>query len=407
MRIFAAVRHSLDPARYYGGLWSSNFYPALRELGCEIIESQTDLLPTSRFMAIAGNFTPEELAMRAQITERILDEVRKAKRQGPVHLFLSYFYNAHFDPAGFDELRGLGIPSVNFYCNSLHQFAQVAAIAARADFSWHPERDARPSYLSVGANPIWVQMGADPSVYRPVDGIERQTKVCFIGQRYADRDQWLVALLNANILVDIYGSGWGVDGDEHQAHIPGGPIYLGRRHITPGTLVSYLQLMTSDLRQRGVFRAVRQLVVQAAHRHKTRRVAKRLLPRAMGRAANLANVFSAYEVCLNLSNVWADGRPGSSLLSHIRLRDFEAPMCRACYLTGHNDEITEFYEVGREIDTYRDKSELVDKARFYLANPAPAENLREAGYRRALQHHTWTRRFEELFSKIGLNANHP
>ena len=36
MRIFTAARHSNDPAKYYGGLWSSNFYPALRELGCEI-----------------------------------------------------------------------------------------------------------------------------------------------------------------------------------------------------------------------------------------------------------------------------------------------------------------------------------------------------------------------------------
>jgi spore maturation protein CgeB len=177
------------------------------------------------------------------------------------------------------------------------------------------------------------------------------------------------------------------------------PIYLGRRHITPGTLASYLQLITSDLRQRGVFGAVRQLAV-----HKTRRVAKKLLPRAMGRAPNLANVFSAYEVCLNLSNVWADGRPGSPLLSHIRLRDFEAPMCRACYLTGYNDEITEFYKVGREIDAYRDKPELVDKARFYLANPAAAKPARSGI---SSQDHTWTRQFEELFSKIGLNANHP
>src|SRR5262245_56776947 len=113
MRVFTAVRHSLDPTEYYGGLWSSNFYPALRELGCEIIESQTDLLPTSRFMAIANGFTPEELAIRARTTERILEEVREACRKGPLHLFLSYFYNAHFDPAGFDELRRLGIPSVN------------------------------------------------------------------------------------------------------------------------------------------------------------------------------------------------------------------------------------------------------------------------------------------------------
>jgi hypothetical protein len=407
MRTFVAVRHSLDPARYYGGLWSSNFYPALRELGCEIVESQTDLLATSRFMAIADDFTPEELALRAKTTEQILAEVREAKRQGPVHLFLSYFYNAHFDPAGFDELRRLGIPSVNFYCNNIHQFELVAAIAPYADFSWHPERDARSSYSSIGANPVWVQMGADPRLYRPVNGIARQPKACFVGQRYADRDRCLAALLEANIPVDIYGAGWGPDSEASPMCVHKEPIYLGRRQITPGTLASYMQLVIREVQQHGAFGAIQNLAARVAYRRETRQLAQELRSRAKGKAGDLATIFSGYEVCLNLSNVWADGRPGSPLLSHIRLRDFEAPMCRACYLTGYNDEITEFYEVGREIDTYRDKSELVDKARFYLANPAAAENLREAGYRRALQDHTWTRRFEELFSKIGLNANYP
>src|SRR5438874_10451887 len=110
MRIFIAVRHSRDPRFYYGGLWSGNFYPALRQLGHELVESQVDLLSTSRFMSIPGDFTAEELHVRTRTTYEILDEVRAALARGPVHLFLSYFYNSHFDPAGFDELRRLGIP---------------------------------------------------------------------------------------------------------------------------------------------------------------------------------------------------------------------------------------------------------------------------------------------------------
>src|SRR5437870_4018320 len=122
MRIFCAIRHSNDPKAFYGELWSKNFYPALRELGHEVVESQTDLLSTSRFMAVADRFTPEELEMRGTTTEQILREVRSATRTRRVDLFLSYFYNSHFDPDGFDELRRLGIPSVNFYCNSMYQF---------------------------------------------------------------------------------------------------------------------------------------------------------------------------------------------------------------------------------------------------------------------------------------------
>ena len=124
------------------------------------------------------------------------------------------------------------------------------------------------------------------------------------------------------------------------------------------------------------------------------------MPRAEPR--DLPTTFSGHEVCLNLSNVWADGRPGSPLIPHVRLRDFEAPMCGVCYLTGHTDEIEEFYEVGKEIDTYRSEEELIDKARYYLSHADAAERLREAGLRRARRDHTWTRRFEALFKAIGL-----
>src|SRR4051812_35998764 len=125
-------------------------------------------------MDVSCDFTPQELQTRARITEQVLEEVRTEHRKGGIDLFLSYFYNAHFEPAGFDELRKLGIPSVNFYCNSLYQFELVKEIAAAADFGWHAERDARPLYLAVGARPVWIQMGADPSIYRPIPGIARK-----------------------------------------------------------------------------------------------------------------------------------------------------------------------------------------------------------------------------------------
>jgi len=78
-------------------------------------------------------------------------------------------------------------------------------------------------------------------------------------------------------------------------------------------------------------------------------------------------------------------------------------MSRTCYLTGHSDEITEFYDVGREIDTYRTPDELADKTKFYLCHQAAAERMREAGYHRACQQHSWQSRFEELFRKIGIS----
>jgi spore maturation protein CgeB len=406
MRIFCAIRHSNDPKQFYGGLWSGNFYPALRELGHELIESKTDLLPTSRFMNIGGDFTDEEREMRAQTTGRIVDEVRVAHKHAPVDLFLSYFYNSHFDPGGFDELRRLGIPSVNFYCNSIYQFNLVADIAAKADFSWHAERDARQSYFSVGAKPVWVQMGADPNVYYPVTGIRRESKSCFIGQRYADRDRWMAALVRSQVPVDIYGPGWGAASNQvGPATTAIGPgVYLGRSQISPGSRAGYIAELRETMQRDGLFRGLARIGRQLRYRNKTRKLAQMFKPHARGAVPfeKIAEIFSSYELCLNFSNVWSDGRPASPLIPHVRLRDFEAPMCRTCYLTGHTEEIAEFYEIGREIEIYRTPDELVEKARFFLAHPESAEKLREAGYRRALKDHTWKQRFKELFLKIGI-----
>jgi len=78
-------------------------------------------------------------------------------------------------------------------------------------------------------------------------------------------------------------------------------------------------------------------------------------------------------------------------------------MCRTCYLTGDTEEIKEFYEAGKEIDTYKSPEELASKAAYYLERPDEAEQLREAGYRRAIRDHTWEKRFRELFDKTGMS----
>lgn len=405
MRIFTAVRHSIDPSLYYGGLWSGNFHPALDQLGHEIVQSHVDLYPASRFMDVANGFTPQEQEVRAQITQLIIEEVRRAHREQPLDLFLSYFYNAHFDPAGFDEIHRLGIPTINFYCNSIYQLALVSEIASKVNFAWHSEKEARQLYQKVGANPVWVQMGADPRVYHPLTQINRQAKACFVGQRYADRDRLLANLISHRVPVDIYGVGWNSNtsgNGDGKATEKQNRLHLGRRTAKPGGLLSYAQASWRNIEEYGFLPGTRRTFRQLRYRSQSRHLNPLLNSATKGLAQNISQTFAQYEVILNFSNVWADGRPGSPLIPHLRLRDFEGPMCRTCYLTGYSEEITEFYVLGKEIDAYRSQEELVEKTKYYLSHPVVAERLREAGYRRALRDHTWKRRFQQLFREIGL-----
>jgi spore maturation protein CgeB len=77
-------------------------------------------------------------------------------------------------------------------------------------------------------------------------------------------------------------------------------------------------------------------------------------------------------------------------------------MSGALYCTGYTDELAEMFEPDREVIVYRNEHELLDKVRFYLCHPELAQKVREAGRQRALRDHTYHRRFQQLFSALGL-----
>lgn len=66
------------------------------------------------------------------------------------------------------------------------------------------------------------------------------------------------------------------------------------------------------------------------------------------------------------------------------------------------DELAEMFKPEKEVLTYRNQHELLDKVRYYLAHQKQAEQVRQAGHTRALRGHTYQRRFTQLFEQIGL-----
>jgi hypothetical protein len=88
----------------------------------------------------------------------------------------------------------------------------------------------------------------------------------------------------------------------------------------------------------------------------------------------------------------------------LKARDFEVPMSGGLYLTEYHEELTPFYEIGREIVTYKNFDDLVEKIRWLLSHPDEARTIRTAGYARALREHTWEKRFERVFRLMGVLA---
>ncbi|MAF12189.1 hypothetical protein CMK11_17220 [Candidatus Poribacteria bacterium] len=101
-------------------------------------------------------------------------------------------------------------------------------------------------------------------------------------------------------------------------------------------------------------------------------------------------------------------RSAVSLSVMSRRRPFEVAGAGGFLMTTKVEEIDGAFvtdeDEGRadaEIVLVRDTAEIVDKARYYLRNPAAREDIRRRGYERAVREHTWEARFRDILRQAG------
>lgn len=298
------------------------------------------------FEVFSKNDIEEVNKRRDKYSRLLLESITNVHKKYGLDLFFSYYSSRHVVPEIIDEIKALGIITVNFYCNNIHQFHLIAELAPHYDFCMFPEQEALQKYLSVGAKPVHIQMAANPDFYKPYE-VEREYDVTFVGQKCVNRHEYVEYLYRNGVDVHVWGPGWNSFQALPESHV-GGPL----------------------------------------------------------QDEELIRMYSSSRISLNFSEVFVENaQDQNTTMRHIRLRDFEAPMSGAFYITGYQEELKEYYEIGKEIVCYDTKEELLEKIRYYLKHSDEAEKIRRAGYARALKDHTWKNRFEELFSKIGLKPD--
>ena len=317
--------------------------------------------------------------------QRLLDAFRSARRGGPLDLFFGYFYASVVYPETIDLIRQSGVPTVNFSCNNVHQFELVEPIAAHFDVCMVPERAALERFRAVGARPVRIQLAANPRVYRPYPE-PRIYDVTFVGQRYADRAEFLDHLYRHGVQVRAWGAGW-------RPH----------KRLDLASVKAAVALV-EDERLDGVQRLIRQARCGSSarlQRDLTRCIDTSAYggPRLLHR--DLIRTFSRSRISLGFATAGAS-HGAACRVTHLRLREFEAPMSGALYVTEYQQELEEYFAVGRELLAYTDRDDLLDQVRYYLAHPEHAERIRRAGHHRALRDHTWQHRFQELFTLLNL-----
>lgn len=83
-------------------------------------------------------------------------------------------------------------------------------------------------------------------------------------------------------------------------------------------------------------------------------------------------------------------------------RDFEVPLSGSLYMTQRHDELTEYFSLGKDIETYGSKEELLDKVQYYLKHENEREVIAEQGKYTCQTHYTAKAAYEKIFGYLNL-----
>lgn len=326
---------------------------------------------------------------RTQTWERTHAFLRREHARQPIDFLLGYFFPAQVDPAAVRAIRDLGIPCVNFFCDNVREFRRIPEVYRPFDLHWVPEYKALALYRAAGLPVLHAPMACwvPPAQRRPVE--QETLPVTFTGTRDDQRAALFAAAIRQGLPVELRGPGWESAATAHPSPIPAdrGVAAVARRQL-------------DFARQHGWAALARKLHQSLAPRPPLAFDFTRWArPPAFGDA--YWPLLRECTVCLGVNRYPSLRFPFDRPDTYSRLRDIEAPMSGACYLTEWTEGIDRLYEPGVEIETYRDAAELVAKAQSLERDPARRRRLRAAGQARALRDHSITATVDRIAATLG------
>lgn len=378
-RVFALVPDCHTASRF-AGVWRRHFYDGLQAALPSVV------LPVALDFNWARSLRQAPLRPshhREAISERLWQQIRTACADGGLDAVISYCFASDVDPALIERTVASGVPWINFFCDSVYAFDQVVALSRVASLNWFPERAAAPSYRSLG-RPILCRPYALNPAALPEAGCETaEHALGFVGAPNGSRVLHLAGLRLLGCRAEVRGWFW-----QRPDAAPPRPAELGSRRRIGGWF-----------RERGRWLSEHLRSLSERRGWLSERLVMRALVPLVGRGSRpladdeMADFLSRCRVVLGLN----EGRSNKSKYqSYLKLRDVEFPGYGCCYLTQHNEDIAQAFEVGREVLTFRHVTEAAALVRRSARHPEEARAIGRTGRQRVLAEHTWAARLVEL-----------
>jgi len=231
-------------------------------------------------------------------------------------------------------------------------------------FSWVSTTDSHAieKYNKIGyKNVIKTQWACNHLLYKP-SNLEKIYDVSFIGQPHSDRREVVDRIKKAGINIKCWGNGW----------------KNGR--VSQDEMIKIFSQSKINLN-----------LTKSSGNINLRALASIFLKKELDNSLKLIN--PKYWIN-NFQSILSKRR------EQIKGRNFEIPGSGGFLLTSNADNLTDYYEDGKEIVIYKDINDMIDKIKYYLEHNQEREAIAQAGYERTIKEHTYEKRFNNIFKRI-------
>jgi len=393
MRIFYASETTPN-AEFSSNLWRNNLYQPLVDLGHDVVEFDYDI---DAFKFRDPRYPPGKVFIdenRPKLSRELLKQIQQAHKNKPIDIFFSYFYDAFVEASIIDEIRSMGIKTINWYCNGSYQLNLVAEISPHYDWCLVPEKFRLEDYKSLGAHPIYSQEAANPNIYKSYD-LPVEFDVTFVGQAYGERPAYIHYLLEQGIDIRVWGFGWDkyAVGSKENLHLKGvNKTKNALKKLNPSKMIKAVNRRAKSYLQN---EPVKSLILNKDVALPANILGGVLADDDMIKMYSRSKINLGFSICGNTHKT-------EEPIMQVRLRDFEVPMSGGFYMVAYMKELEEFFDIGKEIICYDSPKDMVEKIKYFLNHDDEREQIRKAGQQRCLKDHTWHKRVQTAFAKMGL-----
>jgi hypothetical protein len=336
----------------------------------------------------ALGIVPKSKAAQNNWKQQAWEKTLNWLKENPADLFLSYLYPGQIDSEAIRQIQNIGIPCVNFFCDNVREFKKIPIEFSAFDLNWVPEYKAVKLYQKAGyafinlPMPIWITPGLR-ALQR-----ESNSQVTFIGSKDIQRQLFFEQVVQKSLELPlvIYGKGWDEKASSETLVSPG--YSLGKK----------LFYQYNFIKEHGISPYLRKL--------DQRKISTRISP-VLKEKIHGAISFDDYNkltaqsmITVGINRYHSYHFPIDQPATYSRLRDIEAPMLGACYLTEQTEGIETLYDIGDEIEVYQNPDDFIERAKALEADSEKRKRLKINGQKRALQDHSIGQSLYKIFQKL-------